>query len=160
MSPVPHALIESARPHVLGLFRIVTGLLFICHGAASIFGVMGGTYGGGTIPSGEWPGWYAALIQLVGGGLVLLGLGTRPAALVSSGSMAYAYFTVHQENNLWPIQNGGEPSAMFCWSLLLIVVFGPGSFALDSLLPRRAASTATAAAPASTRKPVPVRTTR
>jgi putative oxidoreductase len=64
--------------------------------------------------------------------------------LISSGSMAYAYFTVHQETNLWPIQNGGELSALFCWSLLLIVMFGPGKFAVDAFLPRRTATAAPA----------------
>ncbi|CAM5535697.1 hypothetical protein SGLAM104S_00187 [Streptomyces glaucescens] len=103
---------------MIGLFRIVVGLLFTCHGAASLFGVLGGAAGGdgGTVPAGTWPGWYAAVIQLVGGGLVLLGLGTRAAAFIASGSMAYAYFDVHQSMGLWPLENGGEASAMFCWA--------------------------------------------
>ncbi|MFF9042851.1 DoxX family protein [Streptomyces parvulus] len=130
--------LDSAQPYALGLFRIVVGLLFACHGAASLFGVLGGASGsGGTIDAGTWPGWYAAVIQLVGGGLVLLGLGTRAAALVSSGSMAYAYFKVHQPGALWPMENGGEASAMFCWAFLLLVFTGSGAFGLDRLLTRR-----------------------
>ncbi|CAM5416830.1 MULTISPECIES: DoxX family protein [Streptomyces] len=130
--------LDSAQPYALGLFRIVVGLLFACHGAASLFGVLGGASGtGGTIESGTWPGWYAAVIQLIGGGLVLLGLGTRAAALVSSGSMAYAYFKVHQPSALWPMENGGEASAMFCWAFLLLVFTGSGAFGLDRLLARR-----------------------
>lgn len=135
--------LSSFQPYALGLFRIVTGLLFACHGAASLFGVLGGAHGGGTVPAGTWPGWYAAVIQLVCGGLVLLGLGTRTAALVASGSMAYAYFTVHQSQALWPIQNDGEASAMFCWAFLLLVFTGPGSLAVD----RFAVRTPRAAAP-------------
>ncbi|GAB2744964.1 hypothetical protein GCM10010442_76000 [Kitasatospora kifunensis] len=88
------------------------------------------------MPVGQWPGWWAALIQLVGGALVLLGLGTSPATLLCSGSMAYAYFTVHQELALWPIENGGELSVLFCWIFLAIAVTGPGSLALDRLLGR------------------------
>lgn len=61
----------------------------------------------------------------------MLGLGTRPAAFISSGSMAYAYFSAHQGSALWPIQNGGEASAMFCWAFLLIFFIGSGSWALD-----------------------------
>ncbi|MEU1044473.1 DoxX family protein [Streptomyces sp. NPDC005897] len=127
----------TAQPYVLGLFRMVVGLLFACHGAASLFGVLGGAAGGGTIDAGTWPGWYAAVIQLVGGGLVLLGLGTRAAAVVSSGSMAYAYFKVHQPGALWPMENGGEASAMFCWAFLLLAFTGSGAFGLDRLLARR-----------------------
>lgn len=131
------ARLNGAQPYALGLFRIVVGLLFACHGAASLFGVLGGAAGGGTIEAGTWPGWYAAVIQLVGGLLVLLGLGTRAAAFIASGSMAYAYFTVHQPGALWPMENGGESSAIFCWALLLLVFTGSGSFGLDRLLTRR-----------------------
>lgn len=137
------ARLNSAQPYALGLFRVVVGLLFTVHGAASLFGVLGGAMGthGGTIEAGAWPGWYAAVIQLVAGGLVLLGLGTRGAALVASGSMAFAYFDVHQQAALWPIQNGGELSVVFCWSFLLLVFTGSGAFGLDRLVTRRTADT-------------------
>ncbi|MEU4212746.1 DoxX family protein [Streptomyces sp. NPDC026206] len=130
--------LDAVRPYVLSLFRIVVGLLFACHGAASLFGVLGGAVGsnGGTISAGTWPGWYAAVIQLVGGVLVLLGVGSRSAAFISSGSMAYAYFDVHQSEALWPIQNHGESSAMFCWAFLLLVFTGPGALSLDRFIGR------------------------
>lgn len=129
--------LHRAQPYALALFRIVVGLLFACHGAASLFGVLGGARGGGSIPAGTWPGWYAALIQLIGGVVVALGLGTRIAALISSGSMAYAYFSVHQSGGLFPLQNGGEPSAVYSWVFLLLVFTGPGAFALDRLFTSR-----------------------
>ncbi|MES9505226.1 DoxX family protein [Streptomyces sp. NPDC000609] len=128
--------LNQARPYALGLFRIVVGLLFTSHGAASLFGILGGAMGGGSIPVGTWPGWYAAVIQFVGGILVMLGFGTRTAALICSGSMAYAYFKVHQPEALFPLQNGGEPSAIFCWTFLLLVFTGPGALAVDRLLGR------------------------
>ncbi|MFG2571635.1 DoxX family protein [Streptomyces sp. NPDC048481] len=132
------ARIDTAQPYAIGLFRIVVGLLFACHGAASLFGVLGGAGGkGGTIDAGTWPGWYAAAIQLVCGTLVLLGLGTRAAAFLASGSMAYAYFHVHQPHALWPMQNGGEASAMFCWAFLLLIFTGSGALGLDRLLSGR-----------------------
>lgn len=136
--------LNSAQPYAIGLFRIVVGLLFVAHGAASLFGVLGGAAGtnGGTIDAGTWPGWYAAVIQLVGGALVLLGLGTRAAAFISSGSMAYAYFDVHQSGALWPIQNGGELAVLFCWTMLLLVFTGSGALGLDRLLSDRTASAA------------------
>ncbi|MFF4445202.1 DoxX family protein [Streptomyces sp. NPDC001502] len=137
-----NARLDHAQPYAVGLFRIVTGLLFASHGAASLFGVLGGAHGGGTVAAGTWPGWYAAAIQLVAGALILLGLGTRAAAFVASGSMAYAYFTVHQPGALWPLQNGGEASAMFCWAFLLLVFTGPGALAVDGLLSSRSAASA------------------
>ncbi|MFG2048629.1 DoxX family protein [Micromonospora sp. NPDC048935] len=122
----------------LSLFRIVIGLLFTLHGLTSVFGLFGGNPGTGeAIPVGTWPGWWAALIQLACGALVLAGLCTRPAALLASGSMAYAYFVVHQPDDLLPLHNGGELSALFCWAFLLVAALGPGSWALDTLLARR-----------------------
>lgn len=130
--------LNSAQPYALGLFRIVVGLLFACHGAAALFGVLGGAGGsGGTAETGAWPNWYAAVIELVGGSLVLLGLGTRAAAFISSGAMAYAYFSVHQPEALWPLQNSGEGAAMYCWAMFLLVFTGSGAFGLDRLFTRR-----------------------
>ncbi|MFJ4889919.1 DoxX family protein [Streptomyces sp. NPDC088788] len=131
--------LNSAQPYAIALFRIVVGLLFAVHGTTSLFGVLGGAAGtdGGTVDVGTWPGWYAAVIQLVAGALVLLGLGTRAAAFVASGSMAFAYFDVHQSAALWPIQNGGELSALFCWAMLLLVFTGSGALGLDRLLTAR-----------------------
>ncbi|MDQ1045142.1 DoxX family protein [Streptomyces sp. V4I2] len=132
------ARLNSAQPYALGLFRIVVGLLFACHGASSLFGVLGGTDGsGGTVETGAWPNWYAAVIELVGGSLVLIGLGTRAAAFISSGAMAYAYFKVHQPNALWPMENSGEGAAMFCWAFFLLVFTGSGAFGLDRLFAKR-----------------------
>ncbi|GAA4982307.1 DoxX family protein [Actinopolymorpha pittospori] len=138
--------LQHWREKVLSSYRLVVGLLFTCHDLSSIFGIMGGNMGhGDTIPAGTWPGWWAALIQVVAGVLVLVGLWTRGAALLASGSMAFAYFTVHQEKALLPIQNGGEASAMFCWAFLLIVFFGPGSWSIDRLFNRRQGQPAQAA---------------
>src|SRR5690242_3753151 len=98
--------LNRVRDEALSLFRVVVGLLFLCHGIAAVFGVLGGNFGHGrALPAFAWPGWWAALIELVTGALVLVGLLTRPAAFLASGTMAYAYFTVHQRHALLPIEN-------------------------------------------------------
>jgi putative oxidoreductase len=125
-------LVNSRRDDVLSLFRVVIGLLFACHGARSLFGA----FGKEPVSFGVWPGWWAAVIELVGGVAVLVGVATRIVAVLCSGTMAYAYFVVHQPKELWPIENGGELAAMFCWSFLLIAFFGPGKYALSGLLRR------------------------
>jgi putative oxidoreductase len=56
------------------------------------------------------------------------------AGLLASGSMAYAYFTVHAEHALLPIQNGGELAALFCWSFFLLAITGGGPWSLDALV--------------------------
>ena len=123
---------------VWSLFRIVAGLLFACHGLATVFGVLGGNRGTGqAIEPGTWPNWYAGVIQLVCGVLVLAGLATRPAAILASGSMAYAYFVVHQPQGLLPIQNGGVTPALYAWVFLVIAVLGAGPWSVDALIARR-----------------------
>ncbi|PJE95237.1 DoxX family protein [Streptomyces carminius] len=133
---------DRYKDQVLGVYRMVVGLLFACHGAATLFDVLGGPHGGAVPEVGQWPGWWAAAIQLVGGVLVMLGLGTRTAAVICSGSMAYAYFIEHQSEALFPIQNGGEAAAMFSWAFLLIAFIGPGAWALGSLFARTPQGTA------------------
>lgn len=119
---------------VWALFRVVIGLLFALHGASTVFGVFGGNQGHGhAAPVGSWPGWYAGVIELVCGLLVLVGLVTVPAAILASGSMAYAYFTVHQPHGLLPLENGGDAPALFCWAFLAIAVVGAGPYSLDGM---------------------------
>ena len=68
---------------------------------------------------------------IIVGLLVVIGLFVRPAALLGSGTMAYAYFTAHQPKALWPIDNGGEPAILYCFAFLLIAFTGAGAFAVQ-----------------------------
>ncbi|MBB5958717.1 putative oxidoreductase [Saccharothrix tamanrassetensis] len=126
--------LDRGRDHALALFRIVVGVLFVCHGAQKLFGVLGAK---GAVSITSWPAGPAGLIELVGGALIVVGLGTRVAALISSGAMAYAYFVVHQPEGLLPIQNHGELAAVYAWVFLLLVFTGPGAFALDRVIASR-----------------------
>jgi putative oxidoreductase len=119
--------------HGASVYRIVLGFLMACHGASSLFGF---PIDGQRVSPGHWPGGVAAVLQFVFGVLVMVGLGTRVSAVILSGTMAYAYFSVHQEKALLPMANGGEPAALFSWSFLAIALIGPGPLALDALVAR------------------------
>lgn len=122
---------------------MVVGFLFFCHGTSTLFAWPVAPYSGQTAAFGAWPSWWAGAIQFVGGLLIMLGVGTRIAAFIGSGSMAVAYFWKHQGDGLLPIQNDGDSAALFCWALLLLVFIGPGRLALDRYLGReRSAETA------------------
>ena len=125
---------DRGRDHAIAVFRIVVGVLFMCHGAQKLFGVLGSK---GAVSITTWPSGPAGLIELVGGALIVIGLGTRVAALISSGAMAYAYFVVHQPGGLLPIQNKGELAAMYSWVFLLLAFTGPGAWAVDRLIASR-----------------------
>ncbi|MGW7536900.1 DoxX family protein [Amycolatopsis sp. NPDC054798] len=131
------SLADRVRPTVLALFRAVVSFLFLCHGLMG-FGLFGGIdNAGGAVPFGQWPGYWASLIEVVGAVFVFAGLFTRVSATVLSGVMAYAYFTVHAPEGLLPLHNMGEPSALYAWIFLTIAVVGPGAASLDQLRRRR-----------------------
>jgi putative oxidoreductase len=124
---------RSLPPFGLSLYRIVIGFLISCHGASTLTGFPNKPTGGHTVSPTTWPGGVAATLQLVFGLLVMIGLGTRLSAVILSGTMAYAYFSVHQKHALLPMANGGEPAALFSWAFLMIAIVGAGPLAADAL---------------------------
>ena len=76
----------------------------------------------------------AAIIEITGGTLILLGLFTRPVAFLCSGTMAVAYWMAHGMRDLFPINNGGEISAIYCFTFLFIACKGSGIWSIDSIL--------------------------
>lgn len=133
----------------VGIFRVVVGAMFLTHGTANLFGWPAG----GNAPEfGAWPGFYASVIEVVVGALVLVGLFTRVAALLGSGAMAYAYFTVHLADGFWPVTNGAADAALFAWGLLLLAFTGGGVLALDRAFTRRRRDERTAPQPVEVRE--------
>ena len=119
-------LLDGREDQAYALLRIVTGFLFIWHGTQKIFNFPA------DFPYPLNPLMYAAgTIEMVGGALVMIGLLTRPAAFICSGTMAVAYWMVHGMNNFFPILNNGELSAFFCFAFLFIAARGAGIWSLD-----------------------------
>jgi len=114
---------------IYAVMRIVIGMLFACHGAQKLFGVLGGqsqlssplmaTAGG---------------IEFFGGGLVCIGLFAGYAAFLASGTMAVAYFMAHASGGFWPIVNRGEMAVLYCFVFLYIAAKGSGRLSVDALM--------------------------
>jgi putative oxidoreductase len=113
-------------PYTYVLLRIFAGLLFACHGAQKLFGVLGGH----RMPLAGQMG-AAGIIEFVGGILIALGLLTSIAAIVAAGEMAVAYFQAHMPRGLWPIQNQGELAVLYFFIFLYIATRGAGQWGLD-----------------------------
>jgi putative oxidoreductase len=128
--------LTSLSPAVIGVSRIVFGFLFTIHGAAKLF-AWPIDMGSGAVPVGSWPAWYAGVLEVVLGLLIMVGLFARIAAIVASGMMAVAYFWQHQPRGLLPLENNGEAAVLFCFGFLLLAAVGAGAFALDSARGRR-----------------------
>ena len=123
---------KSWSPQLLSVFRIITAFLFFQFGAAKWFGFPAAIMpGGGTAPLGSLV-WFASVIEVVGGSLLLVGLFTRPVAFLLAGEMAIAYFYGHAGNGFWPLLNQGTPAVFFCFSFLYLSAAGPGPWSIDA----------------------------
>jgi putative oxidoreductase len=109
-------------PQAYALLRIVAGLLFACHGAQKLFGVLGGI-GGHRVPYMTELG-LAGVIEFFGGLMIATGVFTGFAAFIACGEMAFAYFKAHAPRGLWPIQNGGELALLYFFIFLYIACRG------------------------------------
>jgi putative oxidoreductase len=115
------------RAQTYALMRIVVGFLFLWHGSQKLFGFP-------IPPAGEVPAfvtYIAGPIELVGGGLVMVGLFTRWAAFVASGLMAAAYWMAHAPRGLAPLENQGELAIVYCFVFLFISSQGGGIWSVD-----------------------------
>jgi putative oxidoreductase len=131
------AFLETWAPRVRSIFRIILGLLFIEHGSAKLlhfpevamfddmqlFSLLG----------------LSAVLELLGGVLLFLGLFTRITAFILSGEMAFAYFMVHAPRGFFPLLSGGEPAVFYCFAFLYLAAAGGGAWSLDNAWRRRAA---------------------
>ena len=117
------------QPQLHALLRIVTGLLFLEHGTAKLFGFPVSRGNAASAPDDD-PG-IPAVIELVCGFLVTIGLFTRLAAFIASGEMAAAYFIGHFPKGFWPIVNMGEPAILYCFIFLFLAGAGAGAWSID-----------------------------
>ncbi len=119
----------------LSLLRVVSGALFMQHGAQKLFGVLGREE---AVEVVSLMG-LAGVLELFGGLAIVLGLYTRPVAFILSGEMATAYFMAHFPQGFWPIMNRGELPILYCFLFLFLVAAGGGSYSLDGLVRKKAA---------------------
>ena len=129
--PIP----ERWTGYLRSLLRIVAALLFMAHGTQKLF---------------AWPideprdpapllslMGVAGVLETFGGALLLLGLFTRPVAFLLAGEMAVAYFMSHAPRGFWPILNGGELPALYCFVFLYLAAAGGGPWSIDAARSRR-----------------------
>ena len=116
-------------PRALSILRIVAGLIFMEHGTQKFLAFPMGEHAG---PEAMSLGWIAGIIELVGGALIALGLFTRPAAFIASGTMAVAYWYAHAPQNPFPVNNGGDAAILYWFVFLYLVFAGPGPWSVDA----------------------------
>jgi putative oxidoreductase len=117
--------------------RVVVGFLFACNGAQKLFGVFTDR---GAVELMSRQG-AAGAIEFFGGVLVMIGLFGAVAAFIASGEMAVAYFLIHFPQGFWPILNGGERAAFYCFIFLYIASRGSGVYSADAMMSGRKSGT-------------------
>jgi putative oxidoreductase len=127
------SVLDSWNPGVLSALRVVAAYLFLQHGTAKLFHVP-------RLPMFDQlrvlsRDGTAGILEIVGGSLMLLGLFTRPVALILSGEMAIGYFLVHarQGHFFMPALNEGEEAVLYCFLFLFIATAGGGPWSIDAL---------------------------
>ena len=118
-------------PRLLSILRIMAGLMLVEHGTAKIlkFPVVPNI---ANLDLSSMPG-IAGLLELIGGALLLIGLFTRPVAFILAGMTAVAYFYAHAPRGFFPILNGGELAALYCFAFLYLAAAGPGPWSVDAM---------------------------
>jgi len=124
------ALGTAWAPRILSILRIMTGLFLLQHGLGKLFKFP-------VVPMfaklelSSMPG-IAGFFELIGGLLLVIGLFSRPVAFIMSGMCAVGYFMVHAPRGFYPILNGGELIALYCFALLYLAAAGPGPWSIDA----------------------------
>lgn len=122
---------SAYQPQLLSVLRIVAGLLFLCHGSAKVLGfpaVEGVPAPGLSLAGLSGP------LELIFGILLVIGLLTRPVAFLASGFCAVGYWMIHAGQGPFPILNGGETIALYCFVWLYFVAAGPGPWSVDAAM--------------------------
>jgi putative oxidoreductase len=119
--------LSNYSSQILGVTRIMSGLLFLEHGTTKHL----------NFPPGDMHppiaslGGAAGVIEIVAGSLIVLGFYSRYAAFIASGTMAFAYFLAHAPQNFFPVANRGDAAILFCFLFLYLAAAGPGAFSLN-----------------------------
>ena len=123
------------QPIALSLFRFITGLLLFQYGVAKLL----------KFPSGT-PFEKVELFSLIGaagtlelilGGLLMIGLWSRIVAFILSGEMAFAYFIGHFPRGFFPLLNNGTAAILFCFACLYLATAGGGPYSVDAAMGKK-----------------------
>ena len=117
-------------PQLLTVLRVMSGLLLLQHGTTKYLNFPVGPYNNA---SPMTMGGAAGALELIGGALLIIGLFTRPVAFILSGTLAIAYFYAHAPRGFFPLLNGGELAALYCFVFLYISAAGGGAWSVDRL---------------------------
>jgi putative oxidoreductase len=129
-------ILNRLQPFALLVLRIALGIIFMTHGYPKLGHLRGGAQMQGFFIEHGLPGYFAyvaGVIEMFGGGIVLIGLFTRPAALLLALEMCVAIWKVHSGNGYLAVHDYEFPLSLAV-SCFVLATIGAGFISLDSLL--------------------------
>lgn len=122
---------DTMTPYLQSLLRFISGLVFLQHGTSKFLHVPHSPISGTLVMSASG---IAGLIELTCGFLITVGLLTRPASFLASGTMAAAYSVTHVPHSFYPLLNGGGEAVLLCLVFLFLSAAGSGPLGVDRIL--------------------------
>ena len=123
---------QTWSPYLQSVLRIVAAILFMLAGMAKIFAFPVGLPPNGSTAEIFSQIWFAGMLEVCGGALLLVGFCTRPISFLLAGEMAVAYFQFHFPRGFWPTVNNGVPAILYCFIWLYFSAAGAGPLSLDA----------------------------
>ncbi len=123
---------QSWGPQMGSVLRIMAAIMFMQFGAMKLFAFPVGVPPAGGAAAIMTQSWIGGVLEVFGGGLLALGLFTRPVAFILSGEMAVAYWQFHAPRGFWLVENQGGAAALFCFVWLYFSAAGPGPWSVDA----------------------------
>lgn len=131
--------LASWEGYTRSLLRIILAFVFSLHGFRHSFGyfhLSGGRRAAIPMALDGLPSFFGGL-EILGGLLLLLGLFTRPVAVILCAELLAAYVYSAVPRGVWPIRNGGNEVLLYFLAFLYFAVAGGGVWSLDRLLHNR-----------------------
>lgn len=133
----------ALRDAALLLLRVALGVSFIAHGWNKVFlqGMSGPTgtveiFTSAGVPAPQAVAWIAAIVEMAGGALLIVGLlATAAAGVLAVWSLVDLYF-FHLGRGYFALDSGLELPLIAIAACLVILVFGSGRASLDRALSR------------------------
>jgi putative oxidoreductase len=128
--------LNSLQPVGLLLLRVALGIIFLAHGYPKLAHLRGEAQMQGFFVEHGLPGYFvyvAGVIETFGGGLLILGLFTRGAALLLAIEMSVAIWKVHSAHGYFAVNEYQFPLTL-ATSCFALATIGAGMISLDQAL--------------------------
>lgn len=129
---------SKSRDIAIFILRLCLGIIFVAHGLQKVFGLFGGpgiegfakmVAGVGANPALFWA-WAVAIVELLGGIFLILGILPRLSAAAIGAIMIVAIVAIHGGKGFFMSAGGFEYQLLILGVCLSIVLTGAGKISL------------------------------